>query len=122
MTISTLSRKEKDAIYTAKYRANNPEKVREAAIRWKANNSEKVKAGKAKWDDNNREKIKVVSAKYRANNPGQTILSWAQTKYKTPMTELRQIIPQELIDVKLLQLTLHRLIKEKGLNNEPERI
>ena len=107
MTISTLSSKEKARAANAKYYAANPEKVIAANAKWRAGNPEKEIAAKAKW---------------RAGNPSIGVIKGISKKYKTPATELRQIISQELMDVKLLQLTLHRLIKEKGLNNEPERI
>jgi hypothetical protein len=83
---------------------------------------EKKGATSAKWQAANPEKVKAIKVKYRAANPGVNIISKIGRKYKAPLSELRQIIPQELVDVKIIQLTLRRLIKEKGLINEPARI
>ena len=98
---------ERIAIRSAIYRADNPEKVKASVAKYKAANPEKVKARKAK---------------YYASNDDYFIINRISLKYKVPAPELKNLIPQDLIDVKILQLTLHRLIKEKGSNNVPARM
>ena len=113
---------ERIAIRSAIYRADNPEKVKASVAKYKAANPEKVKASVAKYKAANPEKVKARKAKYYASNDDYFIINRISLKYKVPAPELKNLIPQDLIDVKILQLTLHRLIKEKGSNNVPARI
>jgi len=73
-------------------------------------NREKQKAKAVKYRAANPEKVKGSVAKYKAANPSINLLSNICVKYKVPVAELRQLIPQELIEVKLLQIQLRRLI------------
>ena len=98
------------------------EKIKADRDRYHAANSEKIKASMARYQAANSEKIKAYKAKYIAANPSSSIFNNIQKKYNVPRSELNNLIPQDLIDVKILQLTLHRLIKEKGWNNVPARM
>ncbi len=53
----------------AKWRAENPEKVKAKAAKYHAENPEKVKAKNDKYRAENPEKMKAIAAKYRAENP-----------------------------------------------------
>jgi hypothetical protein len=113
---------EKAKASKAKYHAANPEKAKASKAKYRAANFEKIKANKAKYNAANFEKVKASKAKGLKANPSISIINKISRTYKTPAPVLRQLIPQELIDVKILQITLHRLIKEKGLNNVPARL
>ncbi len=52
----------------AKYRADNPEKIKSANSKWYANNPEKSKAIHAKWYADNREKAKAASNQWYVTN------------------------------------------------------
>ncbi len=60
---------EKVKAKNAKYRAENPEKMKAKAAKWRAENPEKVKAKAAKYHAENPEKVKAKNDKYRAENP-----------------------------------------------------
>lgn len=53
----------------AKWKADNPEKVREYKAKWQADNPEKVREYTAKWKANNPEKVRAYEIKRRADNP-----------------------------------------------------
>ncbi len=55
-----------------KWRAANPEKVKEATRKWRAANPEKYKETQRKWRAANPEKVKEYQRKWRAANPGKS--------------------------------------------------
>jgi hypothetical protein len=100
MTTLTLeqTKKEKKKATTAKWRADNPEKAKATSAKWRADNPEKVSADRAA---------------YYVNHPTVSVINGMALRFKISSIQLREIVPQELIELKLLQLTLHRLIQEK---------
>ena len=108
-----LTKKETQKEYTAKYYAANPEKVKASIAKWKAANSEKVRGDMYKWIAANPEKVKANFAKYYVNHPTVFEIKNMAIMFKISRTQIRELVPQELIELKLLQLTLHRLIQEK---------
>jgi hypothetical protein len=55
----------------AKWRAENPEKMKAACAKWRAENPEKMKAARDKWYAANRDRERANNAKRRAENPLQ---------------------------------------------------
>lgn len=53
----------------AKWRAENPEKLRAQRAAWLVNNREEVNARAARWRAENPEKTRAAAAKWRAENP-----------------------------------------------------
>ena len=98
----------------AKYKAANPEKTKAAQAKYRAANPEKTKARMAKYRAANLEKTKADQAKYRAANPSVGIHTNISLRYKVSMSVVRNLVPQELIEVKLLQIQLHRLINARA--------
>lgn len=82
--------------------------------KYRADNAEKLKADHAKYKAANREKTKANMAKYRAANPSVGIHTNISLRYKVSMSVVRNLVPQELIEVKLLQIQLHRLINARA--------
>lgn len=85
---------------------------------YKKANAEKIRA----YREDNAEKIRAREKAYRDNNPNMCVLHGFSRKVKAKIFVIKEIVPQELIEIKVLQLISARLIKEKGLNNEPTRI
>ena len=115
MTTLTLELTKKER--NAKYRADNIERIRLNDARYHAANSEKRNERSVRYRMANIEKVKSNIAKWTLDNLGKRIaydcVRRTAIKFKTTVPELRQIVPQELIELKLLQQTLYRLIKEK---------
>ena len=60
---------EKVKVQSAKRRAKNPEKLKQINAKWYVKNAEKAKQDNAKWRTENPEKKKAQDAKWRAENP-----------------------------------------------------
>ena len=89
------------------------EKQKLSCAKWRTNNPEKRKLNCAKWRTNNPEKSATHKKKYRAAHPTALVVSNMALTFKISNTQIRESVPHELIELKLLQLTLHRLIQEK---------
>lgn len=124
--------------YAAKWRADNLEKVKERSAKYRAGNQERIKAMHAnwypKWYTSNSEKVKAAMAKYRAENPEKVKAGKARYRAKNPdkiaahnamyrlnlsdtCVKHRLKVPnppQELIELKRIQLRIHREIYKKG--------
>ena len=86
---------EERRMYVAKYRANNPEKIKE---------------GRAKYYVDNKEKELAAMVKYRASNP-EKVKTWGVIGSMCKNTNLKASeIPQELIDLKLKQLQMRQVM------------
>ena len=101
--------------YWAKARANNPEKGRAQWIKWCAENPEKIRGYRAK----NPEKVKASRTKWRAENPEKVKACRAKCVLNLEDPYVRGLLklpnpPQELIELKRLQLQLIREIKQQG--------
>ena len=106
MTTSTLSRAE----YLKAYRKANAEKNRTwAKASYKANREKADARTKAYYAANPEKRASLCKA-YRDANPQANALDIMASKCKVSNHEIRGLAPQELIEVKLLQLQLHRLI------------
>ena len=132
MTTSTLSKAEymkawRDANpeKVKAWQKANPEKIKAAMKTYRKNNPETVAASSKVYREANREKIEGVNKAYYENNreiiaerskswykahPYQTILKNMSIKCKVSMTVINKLVPQELIEVKMLQIQLRRLI------------
>ena len=105
-----VDNKERELAAVAKYRASNPEKVKEGRDKYRASNPEKAKEGRAKYYADNKEKEKRAGVKYRADNP-EKVKTWAVIGTMCRNTNLKPSeIPQELIDLKLKQLQMKQVI------------
>lgn len=107
---------------------NNPKKAKEQSLNRRKNNKEKLLEMTRNWRKNNPEKSKSSSKKWRKNNIGNEKAKEGSRNWKKSNPEKRTkhgiimriknkfgIDPTiELIEVKRLQITLHRLIKEKS--------
>jgi uncharacterized membrane protein YdbT with pleckstrin-like domain len=87
--------REKEAAYQKAYREANKGKALEANKKYQKVNLEKENARKKVW---------------LKSNPSASIINNLALKYKISVTVIRNLVPQELIEVKSLQLQLHRLI------------
>ena len=110
MTTSTLSRAE----YLKAYRKANAEKNRTwAKTNYKANR-EKADARTKAYYAANPEKAASRCKAYRDANPQANALDIMASKSKVSIPEIRNLVPQELIEVKVLQIQLHRLIHARA--------
>ena len=125
MTTSTLSRAE----YMKTWRAANFEKDEARKKAWKKANPEKEAAYQKAYRAANIEKVSVANKAYqKANlkkenarkkvwlkaNPSASVINNFALKFKLSVTVIRALVPQELIEVKSLQLQLHRLINARA--------
>ena len=134
-------KKEKNRAYMVYYYAANYEKVKERSKKYYENNSEKLKESSKKYYENNSEKLKESSKKYRENNPEKVkekAKKWKENNHEKVKKYTNKIsnemgdsyiknklctitknslhvgdLPNELIEVKRLQIQLFRLIKNK---------
>ena len=110
MTTSTLSRAE----YLKAYRKSSAEKNRtRAKTNYKANR-EKADARTKAYYAANPEKSASRCKAYRDANPQANALTIMAGKNKVSIPEIRNLVPQELIEVKVLQIQLHRLIHARA--------
>jgi hypothetical protein len=86
--------REKEAAYQKAYREANKGKALEANKKYQKANLEKENARKKVW---------------LKSNPSASIINILALKYKISVTVIRNLVPQELIEVKALQLQLWRL-------------
>ena len=95
MTTSTSNR----AKYQKAYREANPEKIL---------------ASQRAYRKVNREKAITSQKAYRKASPQASIIDSMARKCKSSALEIRALVPQELLEVKLLQLQLHRLLNARA--------
>ena len=114
---------EKLKAQNAKYRNENSEKVRARYRKYYAENSEKVRAGQAKRYAENTEKERVRRAKYYAENTEKEMVRRAKRYARISLNLEDSFVryrlknpnpPQELIELKRIQLRIHREIYKKG--------
>jgi hypothetical protein len=99
MVMSEEERKARNREYAARYRAANPEKERAKLAKWKAVNVEKARA---------------AEARYRAKYPERRRLGDAK-RYICKGTSLcPSDLPQELIDLKIKQRQMKRVMYESN--------
>ena len=110
MTTSTLSRAE----YMKTWRAANFEKDEARKKAWKKANPEKEAAYQKAYYAANPEKAAPRRKAYRDANPQANALDIMANKSKVSIPEIRNLVPQELIEVKVLQIQLHRLIHARA--------
>ena len=121
MTTSTLSRieyfkayyvanREKIDSATQAYRKANPEKEAAHQKAYREANVKKILAASKAYREANPEKVKIKNKAYLEANPQKNALNIMAIKSKLSNPEIRDLVPQELIEVKALQLQLHRLI------------
>jgi hypothetical protein len=89
----------------AKWTLRNNEKVSEYNKEWRKNNKVKTIKYRKKWSSGKR---KIYIEELKKNNREQ----YDNIQIKAEFNRKFGIKPQELIEVKRLQLTLHRLIKK----------
>ena len=110
MTTSTLSKAE----YHKAWRDANKEKLIAISKAYHEANREIINARKKAYREANLEKVALISKIYHEANPSIVILSNLARKYKISRPIARALIPQELLEVKLLELQLHRLINARA--------
>ena len=91
-----------------KWRAENPEKVKEHSRKRYSENSEKENERIRKWRAENPEKVKERKRKWSAENPEKVL--YHDTK-KNLKKQIGGIPPPELIEIKFTYLKTKRLCK-----------
>lgn len=110
-------------IYKSNYRATNLEKLRAACRKWAKSNPDKIKAGKEKWRKANPKKLLSANQRWRKANPDtvmaygkKNVLSMSTYYIKSLLSQDQSFgskdIPQELIELKRVQLQITRTLKE----------
>jgi hypothetical protein len=102
------------AEYQKAYYEANREKVKASNKAYYKANPEKSSAISKAYYGVNVEKIKIKNKAYLEANPQANALRVMAVKSKTSRREIRALVPQELIEVKLLQLQLHRMIHARA--------
>ena len=125
MTTSTLSKAEANKVW----REANKEKETARKKAWRKANPEKAAAYHKAYREANKEKTSEVNKAYQKvnlekenarkkawlkANPSASTLSIIADKCKMSVTVIRNLVPQELIEVKVLQIQLHRLINARA--------
>ena len=110
MTTSTLSRSEYNNAY---YKANR-EKLKAMSKAYREANLEIINARKKAYREANREKLALHFKIYHEANPSKVIINNLALKYKISRSIARALISQELIEVKILQIQLRRLINARA--------
>jgi ABC-type nitrate/sulfonate/bicarbonate transport system substrate-binding protein len=96
---------------TAKaYRKNNPETVAASSKAYREANREQARASNKAYHGRNREIFAERHKAWGISHPYQIVIRNMASKCKVSSHEIRGLAPQELIEVKLLQLQLHRMI------------
>ena len=98
------------AVAAARYAAN-PEKAKARQVAWRAANPEKVKALDAVWRARNPEKVKARQVAYC----DELRPAYVANALRIPVT---QVTP-ELLELKRLQLTIHRGLKAATKRKTP---
>ena len=105
-----IANKEKVLEYQAKYNEANKEKILEYQAKYRADNKEKLSEYQAKYCADNKEKLLEYQAKYNEANK-EKVLRRSVLDGMCKRTNLKPIdIPQELIDLKLKQLQMKRVM------------
>ena len=100
--------KEERNEYLRKWRAENPEKVKERSRKRYSENPEKENERIRKWRAENPEKVKERIHKWRAENPEKVLYSDVKKYLKK---QIGGIPPHELIEIKFTYLKTKRLCK-----------
>jgi len=101
---------EKEAARKKAYYEANTEKVLASHKAYRKANLEKVAAINKAYRKANPEKVVASHRAYRKANPQEGIVHTIAIKYKTSAAVIRDLVPQELMEAKILQLQLRRLI------------
>ena len=104
---------EKDAARKKAWKKANPEKEAAYQKAYRAANIEKASVANKAYQKANLEKENARKKVWLKANPSASIINNLALKYKISVTVIRNLVPQELIEVKSLQLQLHRLINAR---------
>lgn len=103
----------------AKYYYSDPDKQRARSLEFHYANPEKSAARSAAYHSKNREKALAVNAKWRADNPerirerGAAAVAELTDSYVAGLFKLPPgVVPQELIELKRVQIQITRKLKE----------
>ena len=107
-------------IYLSNWKKNNRERVKELQYNWVKNNPEKVKKMYKNWAKNNPKKLKELQNKWAKNNPDKVKVSRKKNRYTLKESYIAGLLgikakdcPPELIELKRVQIQLHREIYTK---------
>lgn len=110
-----LNREEVNAKVNA-WRKANRDKRREQARRWRDKNREHVREKDRAWKRANRDKKSPTSPEYqkawRAANPELVRRNSVKNEMARSIGVSMKIVPEELVDAKLAQLAVRRLVKQ----------
>ena len=115
--------KNRCAACDAKFYAENSEKLKAQNAKYRNENSEKVRARYRKYYAENTEKERVRRAKYYAENTEKEMVRRAKRYARISLNLEDSFVryrlknpnpPQELIELKRIQLRIHREIYKKG--------
>jgi hypothetical protein len=115
--------KNRCAACDAKFYAENSEKLKAQNAKYRKENSEKVRARYRKYYAENTEKERVRRAKYYAENTEKEMVRRAKRYARISLNLEDSFVryrlknpnpPQELIELKRIQLRIHREIYKKG--------
>ena len=95
---------------SAAWRKANPEKTIAISKTYYEANREKEAARKRAYNKANPEIAFAKNKAFRDANPQAAIINVIARKYKVLIHEVRSLVPQELIEIKMLQIQLRRLI------------
>ena len=125
MTTSTLSNAEYQKAYYEANRENlsitrkayyeaNREKINAVIEAYRKANPEMVNAINKTYRESNREILSDRHKAWHKAHPYHRIIRYMATKCKVSTVVINELVPQELIEVKSLQLQLHRLINARA--------
>lgn len=108
---------EKVREYKAKWQADNPEKVREYTAKWSVAHPEKVRECQTRWKANNPEKVRAYEIKRRADNPEAKRIRQARWREGLSDRCVAEYLglpnpPPELIELKREQLKMLRASRQ----------
>ncbi|MEN9755850.1 MAG: hypothetical protein RL755_37 [Pseudomonadota bacterium] len=103
----------------AKWKKQNPEKWE----KWQKENAETLAKRNAEWQKNNINRVYKRIAEWRKENPFSDTMVKSLIRVHKPFVLCNLTnydIPPELVEIKRLQMQLHRAIKQRELNEKQE--
>jgi len=98
-------------VYNKNWRKENPEKQAKISKDYRDKHNEHFKSIVALWAKNNRDKVHLSAKNQRLKLTDGSVKALLNKRLKQRILD----IPSILIELKRLQITLHRLIKEKSM-------
>lgn len=110
---------EKVKASNAKYRASHADKIKSSDSRYRSENKDAIRGAQYAWAAENKEKVAVMRKAWRAANPQKVqarnnrVRDVITNSYISGLLKLPvSVIPQELIELKRVQLEITRKLRE----------